>query len=64
MALVNGASCAVWTYRNSCKFFSESDEKNLGCGYLKNSGERSRAILALLLTLSLSFCLESHIKYE
>ena len=41
------ASCIVQTLRNSCKFFSESD-KNIGRSYLKKSGERSRAILALL----------------
>ena len=37
-----GVTCTVQTYRNSCKFFSESDKKN-GYGHLKNSGERSRA---------------------
>ena len=35
-----GATCTVQTYRNSCKFFSESDKKNqIGYGHLKNSGE-------------------------
>ena len=35
-----GATCTLQTYKNFCKFFSESDKKN--------SGEQSRAILALL----------------
>ena len=43
-----GATCIVLTKRNSCKFLSESDKK-IGYGYLKNSGELSGAILALLL---------------
>ena len=50
-----GATCIVQTYRNSYKFFSESNKKKkriiiiiIGYGYLKNSGERSRAMLALL----------------
>ena len=49
------ASCTVQTLRNSCKFFSESDKKKkkkkkkIGYSNLKKSGERSRAILALLL---------------
>ena len=34
--------------RNACKLFCESDQKN-GYANLKNSGKRSRAILALLL---------------
>ena len=48
MALANGVTCTVQTYRIFCKFFSESGQKKIGYGRLKNSGERSRAILALL----------------
>ena len=54
MALANGggewATCILQTYRNSCKFFFESDKKKKknGYGHRKNSGERSRVKLALL----------------
>ena len=43
-----GATCTLQTYRNSRKFFSESDKKKIGCGHLKNSDKQSRAILANL----------------
>ena len=49
-----GATCTIQTYRNSCKFFSESDQKKIGYGHLKNSGEQSRAIFALLLIIMLT----------
>ena len=42
------ATWTVWTQRNSCKFFSESDKKKIGYGPLKNLGEQSRVILTLL----------------
>ena len=42
------ASCTAQKLRNFCKFFSESDKKKIGKSNLKKSGERSRAILALL----------------
>ena len=44
-----GATYTLQTYRNSCKFFSKSKKKKkIGYGHLKNSGEQSRATLALL----------------
>ena len=60
MALVNGATSTEWTYRNPCKFFSESDKKKRnGFGLLKNSGEQFRAILALLLFYYLGVLIRS-----
>ena len=52
-----GATCTSQTYRNSCKFFSESKKKKkkIGCGHLKNSGDRSRGILALLFSYVTDF---------
>ena len=47
MALANGGYLHCTNIKNSCKFFSESDKK-IGYSHLKNSGERSRVILALL----------------
>ena len=57
MVLVNGGYLQLTDIKNSCEFFSESDKKKKknGQGNLKNSGERSRAILALLFLLSLLF---------
>ena len=48
MVLVNGGFLHCTDIKNSCKFFSESDKKKIGQSNLKKSGERSRAILALL----------------
>ena len=48
MVLVNGGFLHCTDIKNSCKFFSESDKKKIGCNNLKKSGEQSRAILALL----------------
>ena len=44
-----GTICTVQTQRNSLKFFlSETAAKKIGHGPLKNSGEQSRAIFAIL----------------
>ena len=47
MALANGSYLHCTNIQISCKFFSETYEK-IGYGHLKNLGEQSRAILALL----------------
>ena len=50
MALVKCWLLPLYEQRKSCNFLSESDKrkKKIGFGPLKNSGEGSRAILALL----------------
>ena len=59
MALVNMGLLAHKNMKNSSKFFSsetktnkKKKKKNIADGPLKNSGDRSRAIMALLFSIS------------